>query len=876
MIFDGFGLLHCLLFDLPILKGLTNLWTQLIPCTISLHGVNMVYSFAFFDSLKKSILESFSVLLLHSIIPMLHGGFFFSPPVLLGWLVGLSAAYLSYQGGEMICFQFSSRTIRQWAFNIKANFSSMTLQTFRKMLSEVRSATKKTSGPFLVLFIIIGIFLLFGFYFFTSSIEMPGKLLNASQMHESCAMIESSRDDFRTNLKKVRIQKSAVGKQFTFVDHVDGTLFVECPGNLYVLGPQILGSVDPDWRPLDLKNNNDSIKYLQKDSSTLRSVSWDLLLHSNEPYAWLKCDVFTDFNIVVRPPTERYKENRPPLTEKQIEELDNSILRYSIPLGVQKSETVIDTVLLVYFDSVSRAKFQLVFKETQSLIKILQRDNIGSHRVFALKKLHALGFNSLPNYGPFFSGVNPAEVWNYFTNKTDTRNPKREVWLNDVAEHMGFSTLSLYGACHEPCQENCLERFKLWENIEEGGFQRQYMQETQNRAPADFMWPSSLHCESAYRSEVTSRKKKWVDSRMAQYVIANRMATFSYFDWFKTWLASQNKATPASFSSDFSQPQNSTNKRFGMLILEDTHNNIFDVQWDEDLAKLINDIFIERINDFGTAKTAMILLSDHGFHFRDEFTEGVGKIMNKEPFGFMFLPRTFLKNDPLQAHNIEKNSAKLITPLDLRTTILNWLTGRDWSAAALSSVSRSDLPFGSKHANSLMGSNINSNRTCADAGIPASFCGCNKFPCSVNVLRLVATSFSQIADFINAKFSSQESAVQKVCVPLRGEEFQLIHGGIDCITDQSGMVDVNLSIKYSTIIISATLHFESSGMAKVIDAHTATRYEPTWKSCLELFDKLHIQQNIAHHDYQYCYCEQRKLSWEVLLEEIQGLIPLFT
>jgi len=869
MMYQGIGLIYCKLIGKPIMNGVGVFYVQLIPPLMALSGLSISLVLKYFDNIVKLISNSLAVLLVHSITLQIAGLNPVSIPFLLGWLTSLPAGYL-YNSKSNQPTHLPTAIITQIKESSAQTKEVLKTAPATTSLNKGKTGIRWGTGVLYVGFVLVGIALR------NSFLQPSVSTLNWKEHGHrgACVLTQSSREDPQSNLKYALKQKArSFGTQFAVMNPNDGLIHIDCPGKLFTLKPQ---TDDPDSESWQEHNFSHHVEKNAED----KILSWDLI-GNEHPYVWLWCDSYMDANLAIRPPLQENGETQQSLTKEQINELSEHITvsshSFSPHLKQADSQTrtptsTIDSVLIVYWDSVSAAKFNFVFKETLKTINSLQ-GNITSHVSFPLTKYHSLGINSVPNYVPMFSGVNPDTAFEYF--ETSERGPYRgrAVWLSDVAELMGFRTLSLYGGCQSGCKGNCVEKLTHFENIEIGGYTRQYMQDSGNRLPADDIWPSAAQCEGTYRAKVREKSfstAKKVVSSLKKKWIANRYPTYYYFSWFRAWLVAYANVTHISKSPGTRKPVPSThsNGRFGVMTLQDTHTSAFDKNWDDDFATLLSDLFVEKQDLYGTRNTAMLLLSDHGLHFGDEYVTGVGRLMNKQPMGYVILPQAFLKENPDQAVNIQSNSRTLVTGLDLRVTVLNWLTQREWSADELLPTNQSKLSYASKYGKSIMTTRFKSDRSCQDAGIPASFCGCNTVACSGDVLGWLGSSWLEIATSVVAFIDQKASFTEEqklICQPLKATKLRLVSGVNNCVMNSHSYKELNFFVTQgytSLLTLSVSLQLFPDQKFKVTSVDTAGEYAPFWSKCEQLFNERGIAHQITNQNEQYCYCFLESWSWE--------------
>lgn len=683
-------------------------------------------------------------------------------------------------------------------------------------------------------------------------------------------------------------------------------------------------------------SSNDVDSHSQKllSAEKFKRLPWshiDKSVGEHAQYFWLWCSDHSDANLVTRPPVLQ-KTPEPPrasLSESMKKEVNDFIQTLSVPTGkksTQSQEKIhphYDTVLVLYIDAISRLKFEKFFHRSSRLLNSLAplatSVNDGdeyAHSAIELKRLHAVGINSEKNYPQFLSGVSaydtkryyhkkaeeleiirnktsnvtPTEAWLQSLMKTTSTNDmiRREPWIFDIAEVAGFSTVAGVTNCPSRCSSNCYEKAKTSNFYEQGGFHTQYLSETEQRLPGMWNYPTASYCEPAYRSSISAHACSTCDSPHIHSKIpelskstwiANKLGMSYVLDWWRVWLAST-----ASVKSR--QP------RFGVIVIEETHQQDFLEQIDMEIANFIHDLTHSSSNRqlFGTERMAMVIMADHGLHFMAEFKVPTGKIANKQPFGYFLIPRAIDDNQRVHQQLLTRNAHALTTSYDIRATLLSWMTGREWSADVVQAHSerpvhqqrrrlseRKSYPdeaahirssvFATQHGLNLATSSVPFNRTCTQAGIPSDFCGCNLQPCNGNIKQLVHNSAKSVVSYINRRIADASPQSLSICKPLHDSEIIFLPGLDDCLSSSSTTV-VNAYVQRNLRLLSITYVFDNdkvdSGSSwhhpntnlklKVSNVNTISNYGNTWHQCVKKFDEKNMTHTIPDDSFQFCYC----------------------
>ena len=579
----------------------------------------------------------------------------------------------------------------------------------------------------------------------------------------------------------------------------------------------------------------------------------DSIIGTREPYFWLYCqDAAADVNLIVRPmlAIKNDKYSQKPLHERVIRDMNNHIAETSRSIP-GRNESVFDTVIVIYLDAISRIKFHKFYEKSANILKRMNEDEASTHRSISLDRFHAIGRNSEFNYLSFASGVGPEEIKQFFHRKdTDVHIP----WIFDLAEMMGYETASTVSGCHYRCKKDCHDFFMSANGVETGGCVQQYMVEHDKRYPTKSLFPPASYCESKYRkilNENGSRSGSTVDTNIGDqqfYWVGNKFGMSYILDWFRTWLLQVYQ-------------KYHHKKKFSMIVFEETQQREFFTNVDSEIEAILFDL-VYSSSKYHTENAAILLLSDHGLHFSSEFYVQPGKIANKNPFGYIILPKKYLNENPEEAKKIAHNSKQMVSPLDLRATVQHWLTGRDWSASA--SGERKLPHYSSNYGQSLMVSTLHSNRTCESAGIPLPFCVCNLIPCKMRLKSILNANIPKVVDFINNQILEDSPQALPVCKPLEVSEVIAVPIGEGCY-ESSNIIIADVYIKRTMFLVSITFEKINNNDLKVLNANTITKYNKVWEVCEKKFHETKILNNIPDDKFQFCYCTKTEGWYPYLL-----------
>ncbi|XP_063240254.1 uncharacterized protein LOC134541046 [Bacillus rossius redtenbacheri] len=156
---------------------------------------------------------------------------------------------------------------------------------------------------------------------------------------------------------------------------------------------------------------------------------------------------------------------------------------------------------------------------------------------------------------------------------------------------------------------------------------------------------------------------------------------------------------------------------FGMFWLNnfshDDHNNIaaFD-------AKFLD--FFSRLQDVGVMnKTMVVFFSDHGMRFGKIAEHPLGRLEDKLPFLYIWLPEWFRDQNELAARNLRINGGRLTSPFDVYRTL-------KYNLVRSESTDEGDESWNKHYCKTSINlfKEVPVGRSCEDACIPPEWCSC--------------------------------------------------------------------------------------------------------------------------------------------------------
>ncbi|CAG8478041.1 8970_t:CDS:2 [Ambispora gerdemannii] len=486
--------------------------------------------------------------------------------------------------------------------------------------------------------------------------------------------------------------------------------------------------------------------------------SWDQStegqLKFEEEYVMIKCE--NESNFLTREPMIKEQQNsNSPLP-------DHSILNSQSPL--------VDDVVFLLLDAVSREHFNEEFPKTVDLLKNMQQHTNNKHETFSFNRYNVLGTNSPPNKAFLYSGQSK----DYLSSK---RGDAEATWLWELYEDQGFVTMHSDGECGG-----------WWEwpytGYADGSITYHYQKVRDDDLPAQHQFPHVSMCDT-YRLfkdeefERTCKLQHGMDSQYdslsidgmivpSRFCMGQKAIYEAQFDYLRQFLDVYRGL----------DENGEHYKRFATVTLMDTHSPEMKIKsLDDSMVNLFTELLIG--DDKSGEKpllhpnSVVVILSDHGIHYGSEAASYEGHFHHKQPPLHMILPKN-LADQHRPGFLINKD--KLTTHMDLHMTLLYLAFGQSENMSTLSTAAalkdpsnffqggENEKTSAQKYGEVLL-LPINVTRTCQSVAIPPEFCPCVKFtPLNNNLTddAIIIRKFLELAvDSMNTHIDTL--GVGKVC-----------------------------------------------------------------------------------------------------------------
>eukprot|EP00164_Ancoracysta_twista_P006858 GFYU01009634.1.p1 GENE.GFYU01009634.1~~GFYU01009634.1.p1 ORF type:complete len:763 (+),score=189.10 GFYU01009634.1:201-2489(+) len=323
-------------------------------------------------------------------------------------------------------------------------------------------------------------------------------------------------------------------------------------------------------------------------------------------------------------------------------------------------------IAVILYDGCSRANFMRQMPETVKYMEDLEAVH-NSHKVYQFMKYNIIEFNTLPNVGAFLTG----QIWNW--------GLKVDRYLWDVAERAGYVSAFTY----ETCPENMFPIF--------------------DKGNADHNF-SRLGCHMGIKP---------VQYTGSRHCLAGRDLHEWHFEYHRDFWDNYEGVGRISFIHlvESHEP--------GMTLMGAADKNTVN-HLDSLLTKFPDD-------------TVVILTADHGMAYGGFYTKEIGQVEHKLPPLFMITPKWLAEE---VGHNLEVNQHRLVSAMDVHQTMIHMMHYPEREQRTYSKEPAPPAATDNKFECWEKGSNdcrrnyislldeIPDTRTCAQAGIPDTWCIC--------------------------------------------------------------------------------------------------------------------------------------------------------
>ncbi|KAG9393390.1 Protein of unknown function DUF229 [Carpediemonas membranifera] len=316
-------------------------------------------------------------------------------------------------------------------------------------------------------------------------------------------------------------------------------------------------------------------------------------------------------------------------------------------------------VVVIIIDAVSRANMA----RTMPLVmrRLRSWSNTADVRAVSYPFFHTIGLNTPPNETPLFSGR--YQPHKYQTGRRFFPEDYLDTpWIWQRAKEQGYVTARASQWCREfmSCSLGLSNVQEHFDYHYTGG---------------------ACHAESSEGySDITGRDNVCNNGRSDASVMA---------DWVRGVVSASDKVGRKSFS---------------FVLIEQAHNGN-GLQFSNNVQDAVLSLMDLAVDN----NTAVVLLGDHGLHYSDFSSTAYGVVEVRQPPLSIILPSSVLANRPQDVVAMTANTAAVVSPLDVHATLLD-----------IAGISAPATEFDG--GVSVMSKSMDTNRTCADAGIPEVWC----------------------------------------------------------------------------------------------------------------------------------------------------------
>ncbi|KAF0400037.1 hypothetical protein F8M41_009622 [Gigaspora margarita] len=395
------------------------------------------------------------------------------------------------------------------------------------------------------------------------------------------------------------------------------------------------------------------------------------------------------------------------------------------------SSSLVDDVVLILLEAESREKFKQEFPRLMNFFRNIESQTNGSHKWFSMERYNVLGRNSAPNKPYIYSGQS---YWNLEARQNGN-------WIWDIFENQGFITAHSDGSCGGflgPSDWSTSD-ISYWY------IQEKYRNGNKRLLPGNHHFPVDSICDNyilSKKGQVGNSKFEnscKFKNRLSKSVLMQGFV----FGWSPYCIGQK---TLAQHSLDWIEnflSEYSGKRRFITSTFFDTNiEGIINSGLENDLLNLIEKM-IAKEKPLLSKNSAIIIYSDHGLHYGDEYRTFEGYLHHKQPIMMMLLPNQLLETYPDFEASLEMNKDTLSTHSDFHQTLLHLAYGNvddmnhdkynkyvDYFLGSFSENTKLDTRLVKTDAE-IYGQSfftpMSKQRTCDSLNIPGELCPCLDF-----------------------------------------------------------------------------------------------------------------------------------------------------
>ncbi|GLV32565.1 uncharacterized protein CBL_00725 [Carabus blaptoides fortunei] len=290
-----------------------------------------------------------------------------------------------------------------------------------------------------------------------------------------------------------------------------------------------------------------------------------------------------------------------------------------------------------------------------------------------------------------------------------------------------------------------------------------------------------------------------------------------------------------SFAKDFATTfVNDAN--FGLFWMNTFSHNDLNMPSGMDNAMLH---FFEELTDRGVNENNMIVFfSDHGIRFGDIRHTKIGRLEERLPFIYIYLPEWFRQRYPSEYRNLQINAHRLTTPYDLHMTLQDVLV----LSGKTNSIKQSS---GCPKCKSLF-SEIDINRSCEDAAISPHWCMCTSFKEVSNDNSTVQNAAKYIVKRIQKYIDDAGPALSRKCAQVKLNKIKISQVGESYANDTYYLLFIETMPGRGKFEATVSLERSSKTNEDVFKLH----------SSISRLDSYADQSNCVQDANlkKYCYC----------------------